>query len=65
MSKSKWQECKRCGGPFIETNEQAERRRFLDAAIICPVCEEEFEQIKKDKKLGKLYYIGNTEPVMW
>ena len=65
MSQSKWKECRRCSGPFIETKEESERRRFLDEALICPICKEEFEQVKKERQLGKLYYIGNTEPLMW
>ena len=64
MSNFKWQECRRCNAPFLESKEDAERRRFLDAALICICCEKELEQEIERRKLGKLYYVGNTEPFM-
>jgi hypothetical protein len=65
MAKVKWQDCRRCDGPFLETSEEAERRNFLNAAKLCQVCLEEFEEVKKSRGLGPLYYIGNTEPLMF
>jgi hypothetical protein len=65
VAQAKWRDCLRCETMFVETKEEMERRLFLDSKQLCEDCLEEFEQIKEKRGLGKFYYIGRTEPVMW
>ena len=65
MLNVKLKDCQRCGNPVVETKAEAERRRLLDYKVLCACCEEEFEEVKVERKLGNLYYMTSTEPCCW
>ena len=61
MSQSRWRDCQRCKGPMIETKQEMERRNYLQAKLLCPACDEEYEEYKLKHGLTSVCYIGVNE----
>lgn len=60
-------ECSRCEHVFLEDYIDERSRRLRLAKLLCPNCLREFEQIKKQRKISPIYYLGvNDEiPEFW
>lgn len=61
----KARECVRCNEMFIENIHEERERKLKLAKCLCHECLAEFEKVKKQKKLPKLYYIDQYEPLMF
>ena len=62
--KAKFMTCQRCDTPFIETEKEAERRRLMDAKLLCEDCQDVIKKEAIRRGIGPLYYASSTEPVM-